>query len=45
LEVTVRNKGDDAYNAKLYVTVPKGIEKGRIFTLHDAEGEVVSIAL
>ena len=25
LEVTVKNKGDDAYNAKLYVDIPKGI--------------------
>ena len=43
LEVTVKNKGDDAYNAKLYVTIPKGIKRGRIFTLRDAEGEDVSI--
>lgn len=27
LEVTVKNKGDDAYNAKLYVDIPKGISK------------------
>jgi len=44
LKVTVKNKGDDAYNAKLYVTIPKGIKIGRIFT-SDAEGEDVSIAL
>ena len=43
LEVTVKNIGDDAYNAKLYVTIPKGIKIGRIFTLRDAEGENVSI--
>lgn len=43
LEVTVKNKGDDAYNAKLYVTIPKGIKIGRIFTLRDGEGEDVSI--
>ena len=43
LEVTVKNKGDDAYNAKLYVTIPKGIKIGRIFTLRDTEGEDVSI--
>lgn len=42
LEVTVKNKGDDAYNAKLYVTIPKGIKRGRIFSLRDAEGEDVS---
>lgn len=43
LKVTVKNKGDDAYNAKLYVTIPKGIKIGRIFTLRDAEGEDVSM--
>lgn len=38
LELTVKNKGDDAYNAKLYVTIPKGIKVGRIFRLlSDAE--------
>jgi len=31
LEVTVKNKGDDAYNAKVYVTIPKGINVGKIF--------------
>ncbi|KAJ7389987.1 integrin [Desmophyllum pertusum] len=38
LEVTVKNKGDDAYNAKLYVTIPKGIKIGRIFTFR-VDGE------
>lgn len=41
----MKNKGDDAYNAKLYVTIPKGIKIGRIFTLRDVDGEDVSVAL
>lgn len=45
LEVTVSNKGDDAYNAKLYVTIPKGIKIGRIFTVRNLDGEDVSISL
>lgn len=39
------NKGDDAYNAKLYVTIPKGIKIGRIFTVRNLDGEDVSISL
>ena len=31
LEVTVRNKGDDAYNAKLHVIIPKGIKIRNVF--------------
>lgn len=41
----MKNKGDDAYNAKLYVTIPKGIKIGGIFTLRDVDGEDVSVAL
>ena len=41
----MRNEGEDAYNAKLYVTVPKEINIGRVFTLRDVEGEDVSTAL
>ena len=31
LEVTVRNKGDDAYNAKLHVIIPKGVKIRNVF--------------
>ena len=30
LEITVKNKGDDAYNTKLYVTIPKGIKVKKV---------------
>ena len=30
LDLTVKNKGDDAYNAKLMVTIPKGIKTRNI---------------
>ncbi|RMX38988.1 hypothetical protein pdam_00008175, partial [Pocillopora damicornis] len=33
LAVTVKNEGDDAYNAKLFVTIPKGIKIGKIFSV------------
>ena len=31
LELDVKNKGDDAYNAKLKVTIPKDVTTGNIF--------------
>ena len=39
LEITVTNKGDDAYNTKLYVSIPKGINVKRMFQV---DGEDVS---
>lgn len=39
LEVTVKNKGDDAYNAKLYVDIPKGISVSSVFRV---DGDKVS---
>lgn len=45
LEVTVTNKGDDAYNAKLYAKIPKGIKIGRIFTVRNVDGDDVSVSL
>lgn len=44
LEVTVTNKGDDAYNAKLYVTIPRGIKIRRIFTVRNVDGDEVRVS-
>lgn len=38
LELTVKNKGDDAYNAKLKVTIPKDVTIRNIFKV--VEGKV-----
>ena len=38
LELSVKNKGDDAYNAKLKVTIPKDITIRNIFKV--VEGKV-----
>ena len=37
LELSVKNKGDDAYNAKLKVTIPKDITIRNIFKLVDSK--------
>ncbi|PFX21368.1 Integrin alpha-6 [Stylophora pistillata] len=33
LTVTVKNDGDDAYNAKFFVTIPRGMQIGKIFSV------------
>lgn len=42
LDLTVKNKGDDAYNAKLMVTIPKGIKTRNILkVVGDKEEKVL----
>ena len=38
VNVVVRNTGDDAYNAKLYVVIPKGINRRAVL---DTSAEVI----
>ncbi|XP_074622012.1 integrin alpha-6-like isoform X1 [Acropora palmata] len=41
LELSVKNKGDDAYNAKLKVTIPKDITIRNIFKLVDSKRDKI----